>query len=201
MQTWKRVRKYISRNKRIFDCQQNHWGEREPLSWLRGKGCFLMWHASSESLACKFSCWYKMVTSPNPHGGLHSMHVLLMLVSWSQPSSPFSCVHPLSYTAERWTQENSEDGRLQLISISDDTRMSHEVSQYLQWRWTQWHHTQSCWYSVWSQGSSSEEEHSHHKSTAFPFFLSVYKLGKPVHELAQSGPVSWKAHTHRWFNN
>ena len=38
-------------------------GGREPLSLLSWRGCFLMWHASSESLVCKFSCWSWMVTS------------------------------------------------------------------------------------------------------------------------------------------
>ena len=40
-------------------------GGREPLSLFRGRGCFLMWHASSESLMCRFSCWSRMVTSLN----------------------------------------------------------------------------------------------------------------------------------------
>ena len=39
--------------------------------------CFLMWHASSESLTCKFSCWSKIVTSLQSTRWLLSYYSLL----------------------------------------------------------------------------------------------------------------------------
>ena len=38
----------------------------------------------------------------NPHCGLHSMHVQLLLTHWNLPSSLPSCAHPSSRTASSW---------------------------------------------------------------------------------------------------
>ena len=76
-------------------------GGREPLSLLRGRGCFLMWHASSESLMCKFSCWSRMVTSLQSTlwPALHACSANADELKSAILIAFLSCARPPSYTA------------------------------------------------------------------------------------------------------